>query len=188
MLLALSAHIKNNDWTALRERYDLYVQEFTASLSDADALFDKLKTIKIPEMASLLLAKHMQAQQQKIDMVIEVYDPIPVHNGHNVLDLCRMMGIFVDNAIEACNGVDGAQVRFLASSQEGVPFFVVENTCLPSLSIADLNKKRFSTKGGERGLGLSKAAQIVAQNDCIHLSTNIDKGVFVQRLLIYDHT
>ena len=185
LMLGFGASIKTENWDGLRKYYSEYMEAFSLSISENDAIIRKLKRIYIPPLASLLLAKRVQAQQQKIDMWLEVDGTIPMpDNDFVLLDLCRIVGILLDNALEACEGIEGTEVRVLATNDEAVSMFIFENTCHSPPSINEIFNNGFSTKGDSRGRGLYNVAQIIAKNQHIDINTSASGGVFTQKLKI----
>ena len=184
MLLTFRNYINEKNWDELQKLYEDYLAKFTSSTNKADALVHKLNQIKTPEIESILLVKYMQAQQSKIDVTIEVWDAVPLLDDLIMLDVCRMIGIFFDNAIEACSGLEGASIQILVSNQEGGFLFVIENTSTTKATIEEIHRRRYTVKKGERGLGLVKAAQIIAENPRISLKTSNANGIFTQKLLV----
>jgi len=185
LLLGFREHIENKHWDGLREYYEKYMTEFSESIAVKDAIVKKLSNIQIPEMNSILLAKCVQAQQQNTEIWVEVSDTVVIPNINDVLlDLCRIIGILIDNALEACKGVDGAEIRILVMNEESGSTFVLENTCHAPPPVHELFRKGFSTKGDSRGLGLFNVAQILTKNRHILLDTTAINGVFTQTLKI----
>jgi len=186
MMLGFDNAIKIKDWDGLYRYYNKYMETFKQSIAVNDAIVKKLKNIHIPELTSILIAKCVQAQQQNVEMWVEVDGSIAIPNNDFVLlDLCRIAGILLDNALEACKGVDRAEVRFLAMDDETGPVFVFENTCNSRPPINELSKKHYSTKGASRGLGLHNAAQIIAKNQRLTLETIIEDSAFIQKLRVF---
>jgi len=185
MMLGFGKSMEAGDWGGLRDYYKEYMAAFTQSVSENDAIVKKLKNIHIPPLTSILLAKYVQAQQQNTEMWVEVADTITIpDNDYILLDICRIAGILLDNALEACKDVKDAEVRFLAMNEDSGPMFVFENTCHKPPPINELYRKGFSTKGTSRGLGLHNAAQILAKNPRVTIETNAVNGAFVQKLRV----
>ena len=185
MMLGFGESIETGDWEGIREYYNDYMATFALSISVSDAIIKKLKDIHIPPLSSLLLAKFVQAKQQETEMWIEVEGIIPMPvSDIMLLDLCRIAGILVDNALEACNGVKGAEVRVLATTNNIGSILVFENTCNSPPPINEIFSKGFSTKGDSHGRGLHNVAQIIASNQHLNLETSISNGVFSQKLII----
>ena len=185
LMLGFSQLLENRDIDSLQSYYDKYMDTFKKSIAVSDAIAKKLELIQIPTLVGILLAKCVQAKQQNTEMWLEVDEIITIPNIDYVpLDLCRVAGILLDNALEACKGVVGAEVRVSAMSMDNYTSFIFTNTCHTPPPINKMFEKGFSTKGNSRGTGLYSATQIVASNRHLVLDTEIEKGTFVQMLKI----
>ena len=184
LMLGFKEYIDASSQSGLRNYYDKYMAEFTASKAVSDAIIKKLDKIQIPVLRSILLAKSAQAQQQGTTFWLEVSDIISINNDTVLLDLCRIAGILLDNAIEACAGVDGAELRVFASSTGRRLHFIFQNTCHTPPPMHLIFDKDFTTKSTEGGLGLYNVMQLTDQNPNFVLSTTAKDGVFSQELYV----
>jgi len=184
LMLIFKSHIENQDWNGIQEHYDKYMGEFKASADTMDTYMDKLSHIKTPELKTILFVKFLQAQQLGIDATLEINEKITIPKGYNLLDICRISGIFIDNAIEACTGVDGATICLLVSMSDDIVHFVLRNTCHNPPPLNQIDKKGFTTKGGVRGLGLYTVSKLLSKNKHLFLQTKISNGYFTQKLQI----
>jgi len=184
LMAGFNNYVENQDWDGLKGYYIKYMVTFTESSSIGDSIVNKLNKIQIPEVRSILLAKCIQAQRQGIRTWVETRDSVTVSGDDILLDLCRIVGVLIDNALEACHDIENAEVRILAIKEPEGLLLAFENTCPAPPPIHDIFKKSFSTKGGSRGLGLYKASLILAQNDRITLDTSAKDGAFTQVLRI----
>jgi len=184
LMLGFHTYVEDQNWDGLQRYYNGYMTEFTASSATKDIFIESLNAIQIPEVKSILLAKCIQAMQQGVDVGVEVRDSIAINDPHAVLDLCRVVGVLLDNAVEACQGVEGAQMRILVTSKENEAHFVLDNTCTSPPPLNEIFNKGFSTKGEGRGLGLYKVSQILDKNNSIKLNIDAKNGRFVQKLIV----
>jgi len=184
LLLGFHAHAENKDWDAFKSYYEEHVGAFNLSIRAMNASYEQLCKIETPEIKAIMVIKTMQANDAKIDMVVEISKKLTIVGGYNLLDSCRIMGILLDNAIEACRGVSGAKIRLLGTMSGDSAYFVLKNTFETPPPMNLIAKKGFTTKEGERGMGLYNVAKIVAKNNCLTLSTSIKQNMFVQELEI----
>ena len=125
------------------------------SLEKLDNSMDRLKFIRIPALRGLLSVKFAHALEQGIDVAIDIVSPvsdIPV----NHLDLCRMVGIVVDNAIEALlqEAYDIKRLKFGILLDEDDILIICSNTCKTPPPAEKIFDKDYSSKGYGRGTGL----------------------------------
>jgi len=109
---------------------------------------------------------------------------ITITGDRNLLDTCRIAGVLLDNAMEACHEVEDGVVRLMGDMLGDSAFFVFQNTCHVPPPIREINQKGFSTKEGFRGLGLYNISQLMSRNGNILLKTNVKDGYFTQELRI----
>ena len=183
LLVGFKAYIENDDISGLRRYFDEYMLGFMPLAKAADAIFNKLGNISSPAVRGLLQAKSIQAQSLGVSVWVEVVEA-PFIKDVNLLDACRIIGVFMDNAIEACQGIDKSEVRILVAPNENGTYFVFENTCINPPSVMEINKKGFSTKGKGRGFGLRNVADILSKNGDILKKTTIKPGLFIQELWV----
>lgn len=142
------------------------------SLSKLDDSMDRLKYIYIPELKGLLSVKLAHALANDIEVGLDIAEPvddIPVDR----MDLCRVVGIMVDNAIdELISGdYDYKLLKFGIILDDGDILIVCTNTCKSSPSIENIFNKGYTTKGGNRGLGLYNLKRIC--ESCQNLSFTV---------------
>ncbi|MFR3948966.1 MAG: GHKL domain-containing protein [Ruminococcus sp.] len=83
--------------------------------------------IKITELKSILSSKLLYAIELNIDVSIEVTDEV-ISLPMNTLDLCRIAGIFLDNAIEATLETAYPSIRFALINLDAEYIFIISNT------------------------------------------------------------
>jgi len=143
----------------------------------------KLQKLEIFEIKGLLAAKLIQASQQSIKVAIEVQDVIEILP-IDTLDLTRIVGILMDNAIEAAVECPNPEVRIAFILNKNITVFIVENTTVNALlPISQLSKVGVSTKGPDRGLGLSNISELLEQYPNAFLETRLENGYFQQRIV-----
>jgi len=184
LMLGFRAHADNKDWESFDEYYERYMGEFDAGSDAIEVSRDRLGNIKTPELKSILFAKFLQASTIGIDAFIEVERELTINDGYCLLDTCRITGILMDNAIEACKDVEDAIIRFMATMVEDGVHLVFQNTCLVSPPMNQITQKGFTTKEDARGLGLHNVSQMVAKNKNLTIKTSIKENFFTQELKI----
>jgi len=184
MLLSMDAYLQQGDTDNLRAYFNAYMDSFRTETSALDSRLYVLQHIKMPAIKSIISAKLLLAQQQGIDVRVEVPQDIEVMDVYGELDLCRIAGIFLDNSTEACRGVPGSSLSFIALPKEGTTRFVFANTCQSPPDLSRLGDEGYTTKPGSRGLGLYNVRQLIRRNQRLSLNTYLDGGQFVQEVII----
>ena len=99
------------------------------------------------------------------------------------VDLCRVIGIFLDNAIEAALETKQPEIRMAILDEEKEIIFIISNSFLDTgLPYATFRKAGISTKGSNRGIGLYNAREILSGYDHIFWDTETREGHFIQCL------
>ena len=97
----------------------------------------------------------------------------------NTVELSRIIGIIVDNAIEASENLEEPLINIAFIDNEEAVTFIVMNKCSDDIpKIHELFEQGFSTKGDNRGLGLSTLKELTDSNENVLLDTVIENGYF----------
>ena len=105
-----------------------------------------------------------------------------------IYDFSRMIGILIDNAIEAAASTNPKIVKmiFRNSTQSCTQIVKIENTYSnKTIDINKIFKKGISEKKNHSGIGLWEVSQILKRNNNIKLITDPNKKYFCQTLEIY---
>ena len=106
-------------------------------------------------------------------------------NYKEYISLCKILGIVLDNAIEAC---EKTKERFLTIdiyNEKGNVVIDIENSYKDK--IKDINKlysKNYSSKGNNRGLGLHVAKMLLKNSKYLEMHQEIMNNIFVTRIFI----
>lgn len=98
--------------------------------------------------------------------------------------VCKITGILIDNAIEASTMSDDKLLLVDIYKEKDLINIFIENTFEGTVDIDLINKKGFSTKGKNRGLGLHIVSIILKENDNLSLEQRVVNNKFVSILKI----
>lgn len=142
-----------------------------------------LNNLKINSLKGLVTTKILQAQSHHVPFYIEIVEEITDIDVDPIL-LNRMVGILLDNAIEAARGVENGEVRMAFIHMGEVVLLVVSNTFDKKIAIKvhEIYQEGFSTKGEERGLGLANLRQMTNDLHNVNLNTKISSPYFIQEV------
>lgn len=187
IMQVLSNYIKTNDINGLKTFYKDELQPENEKIMNKNKSLYLIKNIKIHSLKGLLFSKIRIATLNNIDVHIEVTDNI-YKLSINELDLCRIIGILFDNAIDA-SALCNKKVIHLAIIKNNIyTYIIINNTCLKNTPpIYKIYEDNFSTKGRGRGLGLKTIRKIINKKYAnVFLHTKIEDCVFIQKLIIKD--
>lgn len=186
LLLSFTGYILDKDWDGLRVFHEKYLEVFKdeTKLMHSRRL-DTLVNITTPALKSLYIAKIIYAQQLKIDVHVDVPHEIEEIHKDILVDFCRVVGNFLDNAIEACVDNPDSKIELgITTVPEGI-MFIFENTCTdPPAEIPQIFERSYSTKGKDRGTGLQNVTQILKKTEALTLKTKFENGNFVHLLTL----
>lgn len=184
ILLSMSEYIRDDDMPGLKEYFDKNIVPLKDNIQTNSFKINGLERLQIRELKGLLTTKIIQAQEINIRVSVEVPDEI-TKISLNMIDLSRIMGIILDNAIEASTEIKDPLIQIGFMKNEEAVTIIVMNKCAKDIpKVHELFKENFSTKGSNRGLGLSTLREIADNADNILLDTVIENHYFIQKLEI----
>ena len=186
IILGLDGYINNDDFDKekLKKYFNSTIMNFNNNIELNDIVIAKLNSIKVNSLKSLITNKVLVAQNNSIDVDINIQGEI--HDFYtDEMQLSRILGILLDNAIEASLEVpDDKKIEMNIIQIDKTTDIQISNTFNNTgTPIADFYKEGFSTKGSNRGLGLSSAHEIANKLNIL-LNTEIDGNNFIQNLSI----
>ena len=98
--------------------------------------------------------------------------------------LSKIIGVFLDNAREAAMNSKDKEVSICVYMEEDKIVFEISNTFAGDVNLDNIYDSGYSSKGKNRGYGLSVVKTIVDENNIFKNETEITKGYFVQRLIV----
>lgn len=184
ILTTLSDYIREDDMPGLRKYFDEHIVPMKDKLKTRSIKMNGIEKLKVREIKGLITTKIIQAQEKRISISIEVPDEID-RISMNTVELSRIIGIIVDNAIEASENLEEPLINIAFIDNDESVTFIVMNKCSDDIpKIHELFEQGFSTKGDNRGLGLSTLKELTDSNENVLLDTVIENGYFVQKVEI----
>lgn len=187
ILTTMRHFIDEKNYTGLEEYFYMNILQTEKNEEQQYIAISMLNRMEVASLKGLLTTKVLQAQAQNVQMQIEIVEPIhdiPIDD----IQLNRMCGIIIDNAIEASMQVVDSLVRLaFIQLNAGILFVCINNydtVAQPDLKIHKIYQESFSTKEKGRGLGLFILRQIVNESPNLRLNTKVQNGLFVQELFI----
>ncbi|WP_145349904.1 quorum-sensing sensor histidine kinase AgrC [Staphylococcus epidermidis] len=184
ILTTLSDYIREDDMPGLRKYFDEHIVPMKDKLKTRSIKMNGIEKLKVREIKGLITTKIIQAQEKRIPISIEVPDEID-RIDMNTVELSRIIGIITDNAIEASENLEEPLINIAFIDNDESVTFIVMNKCSEDIpKIHELFEQGFSTKGDNRGLGLSTLKELTDSNENVLLETVIENGYFVQKVEI----
>ena len=137
----------------------------------------------------LMYYKAAIAQKQKInlttDVSIENKGILTKLSEKEVRILCKLIGIYFDNAIEAAVESRKKNVTIEIYELKDKVNIVFSNTFKKHKNMKDRNKKGVSSKGEGRGNGLYFASKLIKENAWLEEKQEIIDNYYIQELTIH---
>lgn len=184
ILLSLRGYMETEDWEGLKCFFEKQIIKTEEQTLARNRIFHQLDRLAITEIKGLLATKLIQADKLSIPVNIEIPDNIESIS-LNTIDLTRILGIFMDNAIEESTLVMDPQINLAFISTEDQVIIVFENKMKErDESVSALYEEHYSTKGQNRGLGLPIAKKILSGYPNVTFNSHIENGWFIHIVII----
>ncbi len=186
ILLSISGYIENHDMDELKEFFENKIFPTKNLIDQGNYKLNQLSNIGVLEIKSLLSIKMIYAHESGIDITIDIPDKVD-NFLIDTVDLARILGIFLDNAIEATLETKQPQIGLnIIQNKTGVSIIINNRFQDNDLVLYKLKQKGFSTKAGHQGIGLSNAQKIINSYHNVLLETTIQQDCFLQHMELFD--
>lgn len=146
--------------------------------------FNDFDNLKNQYVKSIFISKVQDMRNMKITAefscpkIIEDID-IPV------FDLVRVLGITLDNAVEAVSGNSDGRIAMNIMKVRGAVKFVISNTVTgPHKPVGKLIQEGYTTKSRHHGLGLGNIRDIRKENGNLFVSYKYEEDMFVATITV----
>ena len=141
------------------------------------------KQIKNLPLKSLVNAKLNEGISNGIKVEITIFEEIDIKSVM-ILDLCRIVGNLLDNAYDAAIESEEKIISLIMLKNENQFSITLCNSFDGDIDMSKVWRKGYSSKGKNRGQGLSIVKKLVEQHPNILLNTEIKNNLFVQDITI----
>ena len=184
IMASLAAYIDEKKYEELGTFFYEHILPMQKKSHTKNGALNNLSNVNILELKSILYTKLLLAVNQDIEVDIDIPDQIDSIHMEPV-DLTRMLGIYLDNAIEACLETEHPVIHFHLGKMNQDIVFIISNTFIDKgLSVDQVLKKEVTTKGAGHGIGLYNVSEILNRYDNIYHETLIKEGLFIQQVQI----
>lgn len=188
-------HAVRHDWNNILQVYDGYIsakdfeglRQYHASIVDltlqSNESFEFIASLgERTAVYTLLRLKIESAKRQGVALGISAVDDL-VRAAMNDLDLCRVLGNLLDNAIDAAADTEEKYVsmKCRANSPEeggGSVRISIENSARGEISLPDIYKKGYTQKPAHSGHGLHTVQRILAGCEGCYMYADYREGRF----------
>ena len=110
--------VKEGDMDAVQSFIQEMTEDFDRQAGDQIRLLNQLANVHMVEIKGLLLEKLARMQKEEIHCELEVLRPFERTRMRST-DLCRCLGILMDNAVDEVRGKVNAIIHVRSSRQHG---------------------------------------------------------------------
>ncbi|MBQ2639674.1 MAG: GHKL domain-containing protein [Bacilli bacterium] len=151
-------------------------------------VLNQLKTLPKGGIKGLMYYKLVIAQKNKIDLTVDVSikrkSILNKLSEKQIRDLCKLIGIYFDNAIEAASETRKKRVLVEVYELKDKVNIVFSNTFKKNNNFDNRNKKGVSSKGDGHGNGLYFAKKLISKNEWLKEKQEIIDGYYIEQLSI----
>ncbi len=150
-----------------------------------DQTLSAIENISIKGLKGMIYYKTVNAIEKKVQVEVDISKNlekkiISKMQEKDIQDICKLIGIFMDNAIEAASDTQNKQLSISMYTNENQEFIIsIANEFKHLIAINQIQ----TTKGNEHGYGLKFAKEIVLSNPHIQNTRECISNVFIQNII-----
>lgn len=185
IFLSLAGYIEKKN---IEKLSDYFFREVMSSHSNFDInkeSFFQLNFIENAGLKGLITAKINQALNLKLNVEIDIFENISDFYIENY-DLFKILGILIDNAIEAASSSEKKIINLVFIKHENMINMLIGNTYKEAPALNKIFELGYSSKGNERGIGLDNIMSLIdSKYENVLISTSIEDELFIQDLKLF---
>ena len=186
MVNSIGGYVVNEDIPGLKKYYQQLLEECNKT-NNLYALSPSV--INHPAIYHLLATKYYEADKKNIQINLNVFlDLNEIEERMKIYDFTRILGILLDNAIDAAEECDKKiiNVTFRKDISNNMILVIIQNTYNnKDVDTEEIYQKGITSKENHSGLGLWKVRQILMHNNNLNLFTTKNDEFFTQQFEIY---
>lgn len=170
---------------------DKYIDRLIdVKIKDDEKVMYETSTIPSGGLRAVIYSKILIMKDRKlkhklhVDKAIRNVD-LTDYSDEFVLDLCKIVNIYIDNAIEAAQLTKKKEVliQLFLDSKDNFNISIT-NTYIGSIDESKIGTKGYTTKGDGHGYGLTLATQLLNKHNEMANIRKIEKATFKQTIIV----
>ena len=145
---------------------------------------------KLPSgLKGIVYYKMNIADEKKINYNINISKKVNIvlekESYKEYVSLCKILGIIIDNAIEACEKTKNKLLTIDAYNIKKSVVIEITNSCKEkNMDISSLHRKGYSSKGKNRGFGLHIAHMLLKNSKYLKMEQECANNLFITKIII----
>ena len=187
IFLTMGNFVEQSGVKEMQEFYRNKISPFASNEIAKSDLYSKLANIDNEQLKAFLFYKISQALERGVNVELDVVlPPLEVSEEKNMefIDLVRILGILLDNAIEECMELKEGFIGIKISRNSELLSYTIKNTLRDEVRINGI-RPGSSTKGKDRGKGLVNVRNIIDKYDFVVLNSYLYEDCFTQNIIIH---
>ena len=182
----IGGYISNNDMDGLKKYYNQLLQDCRKTNNMYSLSPD---VINQPAIYNILATKYYVADELNTQINLDIFlDLNEIEEHMKIYEFTRILGILLDNAIEAASECNEKLINVTFRKEDGKRriLVIIENTYKnKDVDIDKIFDKGETSKPNNTGLGLWKIREILKRNNNLNLFTTKNTQFFKQQFEIY---
>lgn len=183
ILIGIKYFVDQRDMDSIVSYFDKEINDVKSFDIKLYKILTQVHLLKIDALKGLILSKYQKSLVAGVDLHVGIDGTIE-NNSVNVVELCRVVGIYLDNAIEAAAESEEKNVLVYFENLDDKVLIKISNNYNHSSTVIINPKKNYSTKGDGRGIGLYSAQRIIKRNEKLELETKLENKMYSQLLYV----
>ena len=184
ILSTMGYYIEHKELEHLEEYFHQKILPTASSLPGQDFILGRLTQVQVAPIKSLLCSKLCACQNKQIPFTLSIPEPV-TYFPMDILSLSQILGILLDNAIEAALQTEKPYLEINLLPQGENIYIEIKNRTLPlTVPISELSHRGFSTKKGHTGLGLHTVQKLLAPLEHVQFSLEVQDDLFSAKLVL----
>ncbi len=157
---------------------------------DSDKAMRKTAVIPAGGLRGLIYSKVLVMDERKIhydldfSSSIKTVDLINKIDESTMLDICTVIGVYVDNAIDEVTNLKDKNICIEMYLDDNDLIIAISNNYAHKIDLDKLEEKGYTTKENGHGYGLPLTREIINNNNRLKNEKRISKEIFTQALKI----
>lgn len=185
VLLSMKGFIQARDMDGLADYFDEGILKFEHKTLLSSKVLKTLERLKNPSLKGLLFNKFIYGHEQDIPITLEIAEPIHLPKIKSHIELIRIVGILLDNAIDNSTIHPSHRIEIAMVNLNDSVLLVIRNQINPTkFDIKKIFDEGYTTKGKGRGIGLSNIKSIIGNVEELSMHYWVEDGWYNVELFI----